>query len=137
MTAAHIVDLIAVCAAVLLVLAFAAVLGRQRHMLRMPGAMPMAVQRGTRWLYGVARYQGDELRWYRALGIGTRPSKVLRQGRVEVLDRRARTDAERKSLPAGSVVIRCRTAEETVTLAMGESAFTGLVSWLEASAPRW
>lgn len=137
MTAAHLVDLIAVCAAVLVVLVFAAILGRQRHMLRLPGAMPVAVQRGNRWLYGVGRYQGDELRWYRALGIGTKASKVLRQGRVEVLGRRPRASAERKSLPPGSVVVQCRTPDETLTLALGESAFTGFVSWLEASAPRW
>ena len=92
------------------------------------------MQRGNRWLYGVARYQGGELRFYRALGVGTRPTRVLRRGHVQVLGRRAPYDSERGSLPESVVVVECRTDGETVSFAIGESAFTGFVSWLE-SAP--
>lgn len=136
MSAAHILDIIAGCAAVLVVVAFVAVLARQRYMLRLPGAVPLAVQRGNRWLYGIGRYTPGELRWYRALGIGTTPSKVLRQGYVEVLSRRQRTPAEAKSLPAGAVIVECQVEGETLALAWGEGAYTGFVSWLESSAPR-
>ncbi|SHF66993.1 Protein of unknown function [Jatrophihabitans endophyticus] len=132
----HTVDLIAVCAAVLVVCAFAFVLARQRYMLRLSGAVPFAVQRGQRWLYGIGRYQGGELRWYRALGVGTRPSRVLRQGQVEVLARRTRLPAEANSLPPSAVIVECRAEGETFSLALGESAYTGFVSWLESSAPR-
>lgn len=132
----HIVDIIAVCAAVLVLVVFTAILARQRYMLRMSGSLPLAVQRGNRWLYGIARYQGGELRWYRAIGIGTRPSRVLRRGEVEVIARRGRLDSERGSLPSAAVVVECRSAEETFALAFGDSAFTGFVSWLESSAPR-
>lgn len=132
----HTVDVIAVGAAVLVVVAFVGILARQRYMLRMDGAVPLAVQRGHRWLYGVGRYQDGELRWYRGLGIGTRPSRVLRQGHVEVLGRRARLGSEVKSLPPTAVVVECRSDGETFALALGESAFTGFVSWLESSAPR-
>lgn len=131
----HTVDVIAVCAAVVIVLCCAAILARQRQMLRATGAVPMAMQRGTRWLYGVGRYIGSELRFYRALGIGTRASRVLRRGHVEVLGRRAPLDSERGSLPATVVVVECRSEGETVAFALGESAFTGFVSWLESSAP--
>lgn len=133
----HTVDVIVVCAAVLLLVAFAAVLARQRYMLRLGGTVPMAVRRGNRWMYGIGRYQGGELRWYRALGIGTRPSKVLRRGEVEVLRRRGRLDSERAVLPPTVVVVECRTGDDTYSLALGDSAFTGFVSWLESSAPRW
>lgn len=132
----HIVDVVAVCAVVLVVVILGTVLARQRYVLRMAGAVPLAFQRGQRWLYGIGRYQEGELRWYRALGIGTRPSRVLRQGHVEVLGRRARLPSEVKSLPATAVVVECRSDEETFALAIGESAFTGFVSWLESSAPR-
>lgn len=132
----HTVDVIAVFAAVLVILAFTAVLARQRHMLRMSGSLPLAVQRGNRWLYGIARYQGGELRWYRAFGIGTRPSRVLRRGEVAVLGRRGRLDSERTSLPPAAVIVECRSAGETFALAFGDSAYTGFVSWLESSAPR-
>ena len=93
------------------------------------------MQRGNRWLYGIGRYDGGELRWYRALGVGTRPSRVLRRGHVEVLGRRAPRLAERGSLPPTAVIVECRTDGEVVALAFGESAFTGFVSWLESLAP--
>jgi hypothetical protein len=130
----HTVDIIAACVAVAVVVVFVAILARQRYMLRSTGTLPLALQRGHRWLYGVGRYQGGELRFYRALGVGTRPTRVLRRGHVQVLGRRAPYDSERGSLPPNVVVVECRTDEETLSFALGESAFTGFVSWLE-SAP--
>jgi hypothetical protein len=131
----HTVDVIVVLAAVVMVVVCAGILARQRQMLRATGAMPLAMQRGSRWLYGVGRYQGGELRFYRALGIGTRPSRVLRRGHVEVLGRREPSESERRSLPSTVVVIECRVDGDTVAFAIGDSAFTGFVSWLESSAP--
>jgi hypothetical protein len=131
----HTVDVIVVCAAVTMVIGCAGILARQRQMLRSTGAVPMAMQRGTRWLYGVGRYIGSELRFYRALGVGTRPSRVLRRGQVEVLGKRAPLDSERGSLPPTVVVVECRAEGETLAFAIGESALTGFVSWLESSAP--
>ena len=132
----HTVDLVVVCAAVVVIVVFAAILGRQRQMLRTAGAVPLAVQRGHRWLYGIGRYQDGELRWYRALGIGTRPSRVLRRGEVELLGRRSPVESERRSVPATAVIVSCRSNGETLSIAIGESAYMGFVSWLEASAPR-
>jgi hypothetical protein len=131
----HTVDVIVVCLAVVAVAIFAAILARQRYMLRATGALPLAIQRGGRWLYGVARYEGAELRFYRALGVGTRPSRVLRRGHVEVLGSRAPFPSERGALPGTAVVVECRADGETIAFAIGESAFTGFVSWLESSAP--
>jgi Protein of unknown function (DUF2550) len=131
----HTIDVIVACAAGLAIVVFGAILARQRHMLRMDGAVPVAVQRGNRWTYGIGRYQGGELRLYRALGIGTRPSRVLRRGEVEVLGHRARLDAERSALPSGAVIVRCRVGGETLAVAFGDGAYTGFVSWLESSAP--
>jgi hypothetical protein len=128
------VDIIAACVAVLIVLVFAGILARQRYMLRSTGALTLAMQRGNRWLYGVARYQGGELRFYRAIGVGTRPTRVLRRGHVQVVGRRAPYESERGSLPATVVVVECRIDGETTSFALSESAFTGFVSWLE-SAP--
>ena len=58
----HIVDIVALCVAVALILGCLLVLARQRYMLRVAGAIPLAVHNGKRWLYGVARYVGGELR---------------------------------------------------------------------------
>lgn len=131
----HTVDLILVLVAVAAVLAMIAIIARQRQMLRTMGALPLAVQRGNRWLYGVGRYVGAELRWYRAIGVGTRPTRVLRRGQVEVLARRGPLETERGSLPTSVVIVECRADGELFALAFGESAFNGFVSWLESSAP--
>jgi len=132
----HTFDLIVVCTAVVFVVVFAVILARQRYMLNSTGALPMAVHRGNRWLYGIGRYQQGELRFYRAMGWGTRPTRVLRRGRVEVLTRRAPLPGESGVLPPTSVVVECRADGEPLEFAIGESAFTGFVSWLESSAPR-
>lgn len=132
----HIFDVTLLVVAVVVVLSMIAILARQRQMLRATGAVPMALQRGNHWLYGIARYVGEEMRFYRALGVGTRPSRILRRGQVEVTGRRPPTHAERGSLPETAVVIMCRTdGGDHFTLALGDTAFTGFVSWLESAAP--
>ncbi len=132
----HIIDVVVVCAAVLVVLAFIAVLARQRYMLRVSGAIPLAVRgRGSRWQYGIGRYHGNELRWYRALGLGTRPTRVLQRADLVVQSRREPLPSELSSLPPAAVVIECRDARGPITMALGESAFTGFLSWLESSRP--
>ena len=135
----HTIDVIVVCAAAVVVVLCGLVLARQRFMLQASGSTPMALAtgrvRGSRWLYGVARYAGSELRWYRALGLGTRASKVWNRADLVVLSRRSPGETERTSLPAAAVIVECRFGDGTVTFALGESAFTGFVSWLEASAP--
>jgi hypothetical protein len=136
-SAVHLLDVLVGCAAVLVVLLFAAVLARQKYILRVPGGVPLAIcVRGNRWVYGVARFAGGELRWYRGIGIGARPTKVLHRSELSVLTRRAPVPAELSSLPAASIIVECRYRTETATFGFSEGAFTGFVSWLEASAPR-
>lgn len=133
----HIVDIVLGFAVVLAVVLLATVLARQRYMLRFAGGVPLAVRiRGNRWVYGIARYADGELRWYRGIGIGTRPSKVLLRNELSVLTHRAPVQAELASLPAAVIIVQCRHGDDTATLGFGESAFMGFVSWLEAAAPR-
>jgi Protein of unknown function (DUF2550) len=133
----HIVDIVVACAAVVLVSLLAAVLARQRYMLRVAGGVPLAVRvRGNRWVYGIARYAGGELRWYRGIGIGTRPTKVLYRNQLSILVHRAPVPAELPSLPAAAIIVECRYGEGTATFGFSEGAYTGFLSWLEASAPR-
>lgn len=132
----HAVDIVAVCAAVVALVACAAVLARQRYLLRVVGAIPMAIRSGgDRWLYGMARYAGGELRWYRSLGLGTRPSRVLRRGELRVSGHRRPQPDELRSLPAGAVIVDCRVGGTPLVFALGENAFTGFISWVEASSP--
>ena len=133
----HIVDVVVVCGALLILLACVVVLARQRFMLRAPGTIPVALRPAPagRWQYGVGRYAGGELRWYRSLGLGTRPNRVWQRRDVTVLSRRAPLQSELSSLPSTAVIIECRAGELDMVLALGESAYTGFVSWLESSAP--
>jgi hypothetical protein len=134
----HIIDIVVVCAAVVILLMCAVILARQRFMLRAAGTIPVALRpsSGARWQYGVGRYAGGELRWYRSLGFGTRPNRVLERGQVEVLGRRSPEQSELQALPSSAVIVECRDGEADLLLALGESAYTGFVSWLESSAPR-
>jgi hypothetical protein len=132
----HAVDVIAVGAAVLILLVLAAVLARQRYMLRVSGTIPLAVQmHGDRWVYGIGRYVAGELRFYRAIGVGTRPTRVLQRTELRVLGHRAPRPAEVAALPANAVIVECSAGAGGATLALGEGAYTGFVSWLESSAP--
>ena len=133
----HIVDVLVVCAAIAVLLVCLLVLARQRFMLRAPGTIPVALLPGSaaRWQYGVARYAGGELRWYRSLGLGTRPNRILRRRDVTVVGRRGLFPSEQQALPSTAVIVQCRDGAADVSLALGESAYTGFVSWLEASAP--
>jgi hypothetical protein len=130
------IDIVVVCLAVSCLVSCAAIVARQRYLLRSAGAIPLAIRRGPRWIYGVARYSGSELRWYRSLGFAARPSMVLHRGELTVRGRREPTDAERASLAATAVVVDCQVRGADLLLALGQSAFTGFTSWLEASAPR-
>ena len=133
----HAVDVLAVCTVVILLAICATVLARQRFMLHVGGGIPLAVRSASgRWLYGIARYAGGELRWYRTLGIGTRPSRAFRQDELHILGHRAPSGAELGSLPAAAVIVDCRADSDTVVLALGQDAFTGFISWIESSSPR-
>ena len=134
----HTIDVLALCTAAVFIVLMAGVLARQRYMLRVGGAVPLAIRvHGSRWSYGIARYVGGELRWYRAMGVGTRPSRVMARAELVIVNRREPSASERSALPATAVVVDCRHAGQPCTLAFSDSAFTGFVSWLEASAPRF
>jgi hypothetical protein len=131
------VDIIIGVVALIAIAVCVTVLGRQRYLMRVGGGQPVAVRvGGTRWVYGIGRYAGGEFRWYRAIGFGTRPTKVLDRGLLSIDRRRTPTEGELNSLPVTAVIVECTYGDGTATLAFEASGFTGFVSWLEASAPR-
>lgn len=132
----HTVDVIAVCAAVVVLVICGLILARQRYMLRVSGGIPLAVRAsGNRWLYGIARYIGGELRWYRSFGLGTRPTRVFRRAELRIVGHRPPVGEETRSLPATAVIVDCRVGSGSVLIALSEGAFTGFISWIESSAP--
>jgi Protein of unknown function (DUF2550) len=133
----QVVDAIGLVAVLLVVLLLSLLIARQRFMLRSAGGIAVAVRRGTRWQYGVARYQGDSLQWFRVLGIGTRPTRSLRRGELRVLSSHTATANDQAALPPTAVIVDCVDSVGPITIGLAESAYTGFVSWLESSAPRF
>jgi hypothetical protein len=87
------------------------------------------------WQFGVGRYRGDELCWYRLSSLRPGPTVVLDRNVLEIVDRREPTDAEREEIPAAGVVLHCRTPERNLELAMAPGVVTGFLAWLEAMPP--
>jgi hypothetical protein len=100
-----------------------------------PDAVPDPAAAGKGWVFGVARYSGDTLEWFRVFSYAPRPRRVLERPRVEVLGRRTPEGQEELALLSGAVVLSCTHAGEPLELAMSEDALTGFLAWLEAAPP--
>jgi hypothetical protein len=102
------------------------------------GTVECALRRldGT-WRLGVAAYGAGELRWYDSFGVKLSPEEVLARRTLTVQSRRPADAEETARLGQGMVVVVCRAGDdaEPVELAMGESALTGFLAWLESAPP--
>ena len=98
--------------------------------LRLKSATP-----GRGWVLGVGRFEGNELAWYRVFSLSPRPRRRLHRRDLTVLERREPRSEERRALPHGTVVLRLGARTGEVEVAMGNSAMTGLLAWLEATPP--
>lgn len=43
---------------------------------------------GKGWIYGVSRYNGDRIEWFRVFSYAPRPRHLLERSAIEVLERR-------------------------------------------------
>ncbi|WP_340557946.1 DUF2550 domain-containing protein [Streptomyces sp. GSL17-111] len=90
---------------------------------------------GKGWSYGIARYRGDRVEWYRVFSYAPRPRRLLVREAVEVLRRRTPQGEEELALLSDAVVLSCLHDGTPVELAMSEDALTGFLAWLEAAPP--
>ncbi|NJP65967.1 MULTISPECIES: DUF2550 domain-containing protein [Streptomyces] len=90
---------------------------------------------GKGWVYGVARYNGDHIEWFRVFSYAPRPRMTLRRDSIQVRDRRRPHGEEELALLSGAVVLACRHESMDLELAMSEDALTGFLAWLEAAPP--
>lgn len=123
---------------VLVVLA-AVALAARRYLLERGGGtvecgLRSPAERGA-WRLGVASYQGDELRWYGALGVRFRAEHVFHRRSLTVHSRRPSLPSEANVLGPEHIVIELKSDEGRVELAMTQEALTGFLAWLEASPP--
>ncbi|SDN19700.1 DUF2550 domain-containing protein [Actinacidiphila guanduensis] len=90
---------------------------------------------GKGWVYGVARYSGDRLEWFRVFSYAFRPRRVLERPAIEVLGRRLPQGSEELALLSDAVVLSCLHRGTRLELAMSDDALTGFLAWLEAAPP--
>jgi hypothetical protein len=90
---------------------------------------------GKGWVYGVARYNGDHIEWFRVFSYAPRPRMTLQRDRIQVRDRRTPHGEEELALLSGAVVLACRHDSLDLELAMSDDALTGFLAWLEAAPP--
>ncbi|KIZ14078.1 DUF2550 domain-containing protein [Streptomyces natalensis] len=90
---------------------------------------------GKGWIYGVARYNGDRIEWFRVFSYAPRPRRILERDAIEVLHRRTPQGEEELALLSDSLVLACRHRGTRLELAMSEDALTGFLAWLEAAPP--
>ncbi|MFG2329028.1 DUF2550 domain-containing protein [Streptomyces sp. NPDC048604] len=90
---------------------------------------------GKGWVYGVARYSGDRIAWFRVFSYAPRPRRVLERSSIEVLARRMPEGEEELALLSDAVVLGCLHQGTRLELAMSEDALTGFLAWLEAAPP--
>ncbi|WP_431047473.1 DUF2550 domain-containing protein [Streptomyces sp. P1-3] len=90
---------------------------------------------GKGWVYGVARYSGDRIEWFRVFSYAPRPRRVLERASIEVLERRTPQGEEELALLSDAVVLACLHSGTRLELAMSEDALTGFLAWLEAAPP--
>lgn len=100
-----------------------------------PAPVPAPLDHGKGWVFGIARYSGDRIEWFRVFSYTPRPRRVLNRHDIEVVQRRLPVGHEELALLAGAVVLVCRHNGEPVELAMSEDALTGFLAWLEAAPP--
>jgi uncharacterized protein DUF2550 len=90
---------------------------------------------GKGWVFGIARYSGDRVEWFRVFSYSPRPRRVLQRGRIRVIGRREPAGQEELALLAGAVILVCEHADARIELALSDDALTGFLAWLEAAPP--
>jgi hypothetical protein len=135
----RILEIAGICVAALLTLLFL-LFFRRRILMAHGGTIRLQVRvttmvPGRGWSAGVARFVGDEMRFYRIFTFSWRPKTVLNRRTLTVGTRRLPEGPERLILPGDWVILPCTTPAQPVEIAMAESTVTGFSSWLEAGPP--
>ncbi|WP_433057204.1 DUF2550 domain-containing protein [Dactylosporangium sp. CS-033363] len=135
----RIVEYIGIAVLILLV-ALALLFLRRLVIARQGGTIELGVRLSTMvpgrgWSAGLARFSGDELRWYRIFSYWPGPRRVISRRGLVVERRRAPDAAELLVLAPDWVIVRCVNRQAPVEIAMAERALTGFLSWVEAAPP--
>ena len=135
----RVLEIAGICVAALLVLLFL-VFFRRRLLMAGGGTIRLQVRTSTMvpgrgWSPGLARFVGDEFRFYKMFSYSVRPKRILDRRTLSVDQRRLPQGPERLTMPGNWVILTCSTGPDRLDIAMAESTVTGLSSWLEAGPP--
>jgi len=113
---------------------------RRRFLQRQLGSFDCSVrldqrEPGRGWAFGVARYTGDRIEWFRAFSLSPRPRHVFVRRDLQVRGRRVPQGAEAYAVLANAHVLECNLRGRPLELAMSAEAVMGFMSWLEAAPP--
>jgi hypothetical protein len=136
----RILEITGVCVVALLALLFA-IFFRRRLLMTGGGTIRLQVHintivPGRGWSPGLGQFVGDELRFHRMFSLAIRPKRILDRRALTVEERRLPAGPERLTMPGHWIVLRCRTADAVIEIAMADTTVTGFLSWLEAGPPR-
>jgi hypothetical protein len=87
------------------------------------------------WSFGVGRYDGDRLLWFKTFSLSPRPRHVLFRSALVLGGRRRPHGAETVAVVADATIVKCGHGDELFELAVPSVALPGLLAWVEA-APR-
>jgi hypothetical protein len=121
-------------------LAFIALAIRRRILRRQGGTFDCSMRlsakkHGQGWVYGIARYRGDGLEWFRVFSFSPRPRRWIARRDLVVRGRRDPKGPEVMAVLPGAIVVECEVSGRPLELAMSPDAMTGFLSWLEAAPP--
>ncbi|WP_022910363.1 DUF2550 domain-containing protein [Aestuariimicrobium kwangyangense] len=130
---------IALAVFVIVVLPLVWLFVRRRWLTGRGGLFDCSLARGQshRWALGLARYEGNTLQWYPALGVSLRPALTLDRTETTFESQREPDVSEAIQLFSHDVVVTLRSTrpDQSHQLAMTPASLMGLLSWLEAAPP--
>ena len=126
--------------AVLVVVASLIILLLRRRILQRGGGFELCLRLhpghwGGGWVFGIGRYEGDKIAWFKTFGLSLRARRCLPRRSLEVLGRHRPDTEDQRLVPPGHVVLACRVGGRTLDMSMEEQAVTGFLAWLEAAPP--
>ena len=94
-----------------------------------------AVGGPSRWIFGLGRFERDEMLWFRVFSPSFRPRLSLHRSALTVRARRRPVGREALTLPADAVVFECESADGVIELAVPQPVVPAFLAWLESAPP--
>ncbi len=137
-----IAEIAALALILLLILPVVFLASRRRWLSRQGGLFDCSLRLSTKtpgagWALGVARYSGDNLEWFRVFSLSFRPRVIFPRSVTHAGSQRDPDAIEAVVLSNDDqrIVNMVTRNGDSWELAMSNSSLTGLLSWLESSAP--